>query len=99
MWNPRSLIPIVVAGALGFGGAYALMAPEQVAPVARMALGRYGLAGCDIKGNVSINSGERIYHVPGQKYYTETRIRQEYGERYFCSEAEARAAGWRRSGV
>lgn len=99
MWQPRSIIPIALAGALGFGGAYALMAPEQVAPMAGMALGSSGGAGCNIKGNVSINSGERIYHTPGQKYYAETVIRPEYGEQYFCSEAEARAAGWRRSGV
>ncbi|MCV9960359.1 succinoglycan biosynthesis protein exoi [Pararhizobium sp. BT-229] len=52
---------------------------------------------CDIKGNISINSRERIYHVPGQKYYSETRIRHEYGERWFCSEQEAREAGWRRA--
>ena len=56
-------------------------------------------AGCDIKGNISINSGARIYHVPGQKYYDDTKIRYEYCERWFCSEAEARKAGWRKSGV
>lgn len=50
---------------------------------------------CDIKGNVSINSGERIYHVPGQEYYLKTKISPQYGERWFCSEPEARAAGWR----
>ncbi|TCR72217.1 hypothetical protein [Rhizobium sp. BK376] len=52
---------------------------------------------CDIKGNISIDTGERIYHVPGQKYYAETRISPEYGEQWFCSEADARAAGWRKS--
>lgn len=52
---------------------------------------------CRVKGNISIDTGERIYHVPGQKFYSQTRISQEYGERWFCSEAEARAAGWRRS--
>lgn len=52
---------------------------------------------CDIKGNISINSGERIYHVPGQKYYAATRISPQYGERWFCTEAEARAAGWRKA--
>ncbi|MCO5062831.1 MAG: hypothetical protein M9924_00290 [Rhizobiaceae bacterium] len=56
-------------------------------------------AACNIKGNVSINTGERIYHVPGQKYYEATIIRPEYGERYFCSEQEARRAGWRRSKI
>jgi len=53
--------------------------------------------GCAIKGNISIDSGERIYHVPGQKFYTETRISSEWGGRWFCSEAEARKAGWRKS--
>ncbi|MCT7378182.1 hypothetical protein [Chelativorans salis] len=52
---------------------------------------------CNIKGNVSINSGQRIYHLPGDKFYSETIIRPEYGERWFCSEQEARAAGWRRA--
>ena len=47
---------------------------------------------CNIKGDVSIDSGERIYHVPGQKFYEETRISPLHGERWFCSEAEARAA-------
>jgi hypothetical protein len=53
---------------------------------------------CDIKGNISINSRERIFHVRGQEYYDATIIRPEYGERWFCSEAEARAAGWRKAG-
>lgn len=52
---------------------------------------------CNIKGNISINTGERIYHVPGQKFYPQTRISSEYGERWFCTEAEARKAGWRKS--
>ncbi|MES0049273.1 thermonuclease family protein [Mesorhizobium sp. M0053] len=55
-----------------------------------------GNAGCNIKGNISAD-GERIYHVPGQKYYSVTVINQARGERWFCSEAEAAAAGWRRS--
>lgn len=53
---------------------------------------------CNIKGNVSTR-GERIYHLPGQKYYDETRISPSHGERWFCSEEEAKAAGWRRSRV
>ena len=50
---------------------------------------------CRIKGNIS-DSG-RIYHMPGQKHYEQTRINTARGERWFCSEAEARAAGWRRA--
>jgi len=51
---------------------------------------------CNIKGNIS-RKGERIYHVPGQKYYAQTRISIGKGEQWFCSEQEAKAAGWRRS--
>jgi micrococcal nuclease len=49
-----------------------------------------------IKGNVSA-SGEKIYHVPGGAFYDKTLINPATGERYFCTEAEAAAAGWRRS--
>lgn len=53
---------------------------------------------CTIKGNIS-SSGERIYHLPGQQYYPQTRISTAKGERWFCTEAAARKAGWRRSRV
>ncbi|MER9132556.1 hypothetical protein [Mesorhizobium sp. M0768] len=55
--------------------------------------------GCNIKANISYNTGERIYHVPGQEYYWETRINLLKGERWFCSEEAARKAGWRKSRV
>ena len=51
-------------------------------------------SGCAIKGNIS-SSGERIFHVPGQQHYSSTVISEAEGERWFCSEAEAFAAGWR----
>ena len=53
---------------------------------------------CNIKGNISIGTGEKIYHVPGQHYYAATKISPQHGERWFCSELEARQAGWRRAG-
>lgn len=49
--------------------------------------------GCVIKGNIS-GSGQ-IYHVPGQEHYARTVIAPEQGERWFCTSAEAEAAGWR----
>ncbi len=52
---------------------------------------------CLIKGNVSSRGGERIYHVPGGAYYERTIIDPATGERWFCYEAKAQAAGWRRS--
>lgn len=48
---------------------------------------------CPIKGNIS--SGGQIYHTPGQRDYCRTVIDTSNGERWFCSEAEAEAAGWR----
>ena len=59
----------------------------------------FPLVGCSVKGNISYNTGERIYHVPGQRYYSETKISLSKGERWFCSEEAARAAGWRKARV
>lgn len=53
-------------------------------------------AGCRIKGNIS--DAGRLYHVPGSRDYERTRIEPARGERWFCSEEEARAQGWRRAG-
>ncbi|SDN62288.1 hypothetical protein [Bacillus sp. OK048] len=51
---------------------------------------------CDIKGNISYNTGEKIYHLPEDQYYDVTEINQS-GEKWFCSEEEAEEAGFRRS--
>jgi hypothetical protein len=53
--------------------------------------------GCPIKGNISHSEGERIYHTPWSQYYERTKISVGKGERWFCSEGEALAAGWRPS--
>lgn len=49
--------------------------------------------GCPIKGNISANG--RIYHTPWSRSYSRTKITLAKGERWFCDEAEALAAGWR----
>ena len=70
-------------------------AVRQVEPTKRPA--NDNAAGqCLIKGNIS-SRGERIYHVPGGAYYSRTKISPAKGERFFCSEADAEAAGWRAS--
>ena len=53
--------------------------------------------GCVIKGNISQSSGEKIYHVPGGGSYEETRISPDFGERWFCTDQEAVANGWRKA--
>lgn len=55
------------------------------------------VAGCDIKGNISFETSEKIYHVPGDEFYDLTTISPEQGERWFCTESEALANGWRRA--
>lgn len=55
-------------------------------------------SGCVIKGNIS-SSGEKIYHLPGQRYYERTKIEEGKGEHWFCTEEEAQNAGWRKSKV
>jgi len=49
--------------------------------------------GCAIKGNIGASG--RIFHTPGQRDYAATRINTAKGEAWFCSAAEARAAGFR----
>jgi len=82
----------MLGGTVGAGAAYF----ADGSPLQNTATTLLGSA-CNIKGNISINTGERIYHVPGQRYYDATRISSQYGERWFCSEQEARRAGWRKA--
>lgn len=56
------------------------------------------IGSCKIKGNVSYNSGRKIYHIPGQQDYENTVISPRRGERWFCTEAEAKVSGWRKAG-
>ena len=51
---------------------------------------------CSIKGNVN-RSGERIYYLPGQSNYDRITMDGSRGKRWFCDEAQALAAGWRRA--
>jgi endonuclease YncB( thermonuclease family) len=50
-------------------------------------------AGCAIKGNVTKHG--RIYHMPWSPWYAQIKMDPSKGKRWFCSEAEAVAAGWR----
>jgi len=71
-------------------------APRRSEPAhsAQRALPRqpsYEATGCRIKGNRN-RKGEWIYHMPGMPYYDVTRA-----EEFFCTEAQAQAAGYRRA--
>ena len=49
--------------------------------------------GCAIKGNITKNG--KIYHMPWSPWYAQIKIETDKGKRWFCTEAEALAAGWR----
>lgn len=49
---------------------------------------------CVIKGNIN-RKGDKIYHAPWSRSYNRTKISTAKGERWFCTEDEALAAGWR----
>jgi hypothetical protein len=84
--NP--MVRSIVATIIGLAVVGGIIAATGFGPI---------LVGCPIKGNISKNTGARIYHTPGQEHYAQTRIDWLSGERWFCSEADARAAGWRKS--
>lgn len=69
-------------------------AEQRATPAGEEAI-RPVVGGCAIKGNISENGW--IYHMPGMQYYDRTTIREDRGERWFCTEREAQAAGWRRA--
>ena len=53
--------------------------------------------GYTIKGNISVATEDKIYHVPGSEDYEATKIDPARGELWFRSEAEAVASGWRKA--
>ncbi len=53
--------------------------------------------GCIIKGNISINTGDKLYHLPRMEDYESTVIDPTQGEKWFCTESEAIANGWRKA--
>lgn len=60
----------------------------------RLAIEAAGAAGaCLIKGRI-LASGARVYLLPDDAGYAEIAIEADWGERWFCTEEEARAAGW-----
>ena len=50
-----------------------------------------------IKGNRDPRTGNLDYYVPGNLLYSTTVVDQGQGDRWFCTEAEAAAAGWKKS--
>lgn len=49
---------------------------------------------CAIKGEITI-ADDRVYYLPASPDYEKVTISARRGERWFCTEAAAREAGWR----
>lgn len=52
---------------------------------------------CAIKGNIDDRTKEKQYLTPNCRHYTKVIIEKSFGEDYFCTEAEARRAGFVKS--
>lgn len=74
-----------------------VMLLQPKAPALARSAGAAPEAACVIKGNISISTGIRYYHLPGMEDYDATVISPAAGERWFCTEAEAIAQGWRKA--
>lgn len=92
----RSLLTIETDAKAGKRGIWGLSEAQNVPPWEwRRSGGQNATSnGCEIKGNIN-SKGDRIYHALGSRSYGATRINESKGERWFCSEAEAKEAGWR----
>ena len=77
-----------------FGGTLPLLPPRQGRDVS---CDYSDTAEAVIKGNIEARSGDRVYYVPGTFFYSTTVVSHDEGDRLFCTEEEARAAGWKRS--
>jgi endonuclease YncB( thermonuclease family) len=88
-WRHRNKMTIIL-------GAASVPANAQTILLGAVSASEAPSPECVIKGNVNRN-GERIYHQPGQLNYAQINMAKGFGEGWFCTEAEAEAAGWRRA--
>lgn len=53
---------------------------------------------CNIKGNIDKQTGKKFYHLPECLEYSRVVVELNMGEQWFCSEEEAKKAGYRKAG-
>jgi hypothetical protein len=88
----RILVAVIVVIILSVGVVGYLLHHHQVVEAAKPK--------CDhpnIKGNISYRTGVKIYHTPSDRDYGKTVIDTSAGERWFCTENDAKVAGWRQT--
>ena len=88
-WRHRSSATVVL-------GALAVPRDAQSRLLSPAATAKPPDPSCAIKGNLK-SAGQCIYHLPGGRSYDRLDMRQSVSRRWFCSAAEAQAAGCRQS--
>jgi endonuclease YncB( thermonuclease family) len=88
-WRRRSSATIVL-------GAVAVPIQAQGRSLSPVAAAQSPDPGCAIKGNLK-SGNQCIYHLPGGRFYDRLDMQRSASRRWFCSEAEAYAAGCRKS--
>ncbi|OLP17080.1 DNA-binding protein [Leptolyngbya sp. 'hensonii'] len=85
--------------AISMGGllAIALVVMELQGSRFRSPISTLTKPNCTIKGNISVETQNKVYHLPGMEDYNSTTIDLAKGEKWFCTEAEAIAAGWHKA--
>lgn len=79
----------MAAGAAAAGGGGSQQQQQQVS----LSAAAGSCSGPLIKGNIN-SKGQKIYHTVNSGQYMRVIIEENKGERYFCTEEEAQAAGW-----
>jgi len=87
-WRTRKQTPHVL-------GAKRSISPDAARALTLSAFGAMPPApDCAIKGNINW-SGVCIYHPPEGRWYRQIHLKRQQGDRWFCTAAEAKAAGCR----
>jgi hypothetical protein len=84
------------AAAVAAGGTAAGQQQQQQRQQQQVSLSVGNCNGPLIKGNIN-SKGQKLYHTASSGQYTRVEIDENRGERYFCTEEEAVAAGWQPS--
>ena len=87
-WRHRSVKTVVL-------GSLEVPTDAQRKLVAPLVSGSSPAPDCVIKGN--LRRDQCIYHIPGGRFYERLQMQRSASRRWFCSEAEAEAAGCRKS--
>lgn len=86
-WRRRSSQTVIL-------GSTAVPTKAQASLITRGFADQPAARECSIKGNVN-RKGECIFHMPGSRYYDMVKMDSTKGKRWFCTPAEAEAAGCR----